>query len=233
MHLRRILIFNLLGAALLFSWGWPHLLLWTDLDERIFWFFNNLITPQGGTWDTLLAALNNRLFDIASFAVMGLLFRRAMRHDPRPLRHRNRRWLGIGLTMLLTAGVMAMLTDKGIRYGHPSPTRFFEHARHLADVVTFPTKDGASNSFPGDHGLMLMIFAAFMLRFADRYTAWLSMAFVVLLSAPRIMVGAHWFSDVYMGSLSIALLILPWLLCTPLASQLATRIGRLLPMRSA
>ncbi|WP_084388294.1 phosphatase PAP2 family protein [Kushneria phosphatilytica] len=227
MYLKRIMLFNTLGILLLLSWGLPHLMVWTDLDDHIFWFFNDLISPQGGWWDDLLAILNHRLFDAASFAVMGVLFWYAMHRDPRP--QRTRRWLGIGLTMLLTAALMALLTDKGIRYGHPSPTRFFEHARHLTDVVTIPTKDGAHNSFPGDHGLMLMIFAGFMLRFADRRPAWMSMAFVVLLSAPRIMVGAHWFSDVYMGSLSIALLILPWLLCTPLAPTLVERIGRLIP----
>ena len=60
-----------------------------------------------------------------------------------------------------------------------------------------------------------MIFAAFMMRFANRRVAFWSIVSVVLLSAPRILVGAHWFSDVYVGGLSIALLILPWVLCTP------------------
>lgn len=68
---------------------------------------------------------------------------------------------------------------------------------------------------------MLMVFASFMLAFAPRRIALFSLAFVVLLSAPRIMVGAHWFSDVYLGSLSIALIALPWMLCTPLAATVA------------
>lgn len=94
--------------------------------------------------------------------------------------------------------------------------------------MSFKTKDSASNSFPGDHGLMLMVFAGYMWAFAPRRIALWSLAFVVILSAPRIMVGAHWFSDVYLGSLSIALIILPWVLCTPVARRLARAIERCL-----
>ncbi|WP_240612297.1 phosphatase PAP2 family protein [Salinicola lusitanus] len=222
--LKRIIAFNLTGLALLLSWALPHGLPWTDLDDKIFWAFNQWITPENGLWNDTLALLNTRFFDAASFGVMGVLFAIAMRRDPRP--DRVRRWFGIGVTMLLTAGIIAVVTNKAITYGHPSPTRFFEHAAHLTDIVSIPTKDSASNSFPGDHGLMLMIFAGFMLRFADRRTAGWSVAFVMLLSAPRIMVGAHWFSDVYMGALSIALLALPWVLCTPVATSVTTLVQR-------
>lgn len=223
-NLKRIVAFNLTGLLLLLSWAWPHGVFWLDLDDKVFWTFNHWITPDNGLWDDALALLNTRFFDAASFGVMGVLFIIAMRRDARP--DRVRRWVGIGMTMLLTAGVLALVTDKAITYGHPSPTRFFANAMHLTDIVSIPTKDGAANSFPGDHGLMLMIFAGYMLRFADRRVATWSVAFVVLLSAPRIMVGAHWFSDVYMGALSIALLALPWVLCTPLASRSAGAIQR-------
>ncbi|WP_251977305.1 phosphatase PAP2 family protein [Salinicola avicenniae] len=225
----RIVAFNITGLLLLLSWAWPHGVLWNDLDDRIFWLFNAWISPDNLHWDDLLALLNTRAFDAASLGVMGVLFALAMRRDPRP--DRLRRWIAIGLTMLLTAAIAALLTNKAITYGHPSPTRFFANAARLTDIVSIPTKDSASNSFPGDHGLMLMIFAGFMLRFADRRIALASVAFVVLLSAPRIMVGAHWFSDVYMGALSIALLILPWVLCTPLASGMVQRLQQLLAHR--
>lgn len=224
MNFKRIVAFNLTGLLLLLSWALPHGLPWTDLDDRVFWTFNHWITPENGIWDDVLALLNTRFFDAASFAVLGVLFVLAMRHDTRP--DRVRHWCAIGVTMLLTAGVVAIITDKAIAYGHPSPTRFFEHAARLTDIVSIPTKDSASNSFPGDHGLMLMIFAGFMWRFADRRIAGWSVLFVILLSAPRIMVGAHWFSDVYMGALSIALLILPWVLCTPLAQRVSGFIQR-------
>jgi membrane-associated phospholipid phosphatase len=227
---KRLIGLNLTALGLLLSWALPHGLPWNHLDDRIFWTFNQWITPSHKRWDDILALLNTRFFDAASFAVMGGLFVVAMRRDPRP--DRLRHWFGIGLTMLLTAAIIAVVTNKAITYGHPSPTRFFAHAARLTDIVSIPTKDVASNSFPGDHGLMLMIFAGFMLRFADRRIAAWSVAFVLVLSAPRIMVGAHWFSDVYMGALSIALLILPWVLCTPVAGGVTAFIERRLARRA-
>ena len=97
---------------------------------------------------------------------------------------------------------------------------FFNDAlRLVSNFVHFATKDSAGNSFPGDHGIMAMIFAGFMLSFGDRVTRLASIALVTCAVAPRIMVGAHWLSDVMVGSLSLALLLLPWVLCTPLASR--------------
>ena len=218
-NLRRLVILNALGVALLACWWIPALDFWPTLDSDVFWDFNQFITPLNPHWDTLLGILNTRAFDAVAFAMMGVLFCWAMLNDQQPARYR--RWTSIGITMLLTAGLLSLFVLRAISYGHASPTRFFSHAQHLSELVSFKTKDSASNSFPGDHGLMLMVFASFMLAFAPRRTALCSLAFVVLLSAPRIMVGAHWFSDVYLGSLSIALIALPWVLCTPLATTVA------------
>ena len=223
MTLARILLCNVFGALLVFSWSLPQLTLWTTVDDSIFWFFNQFITLRHPDWTMILALLNTRFFDAAAFGVMGILFALAMKHDPSP--KRGFKWTGIGLVMLLTAGLLALFTNDGIRYGHASPTLFFAQAHHLTDIVSIPAKDSAHNSFPGDHGLMLMVFAGFMLKFASRRLATLSVALVVLLSAPRIMVGAHWFSDVYMGSLAIALIVLPWWLGTPLASTITRALA--------
>lgn len=224
MHFRRLLVLNAVGLVLLTCWWVPTLDFWAILDSDIFWGFNLLISPLNPHWDTLLGLLNTRAFDACSFLMMGALFTWAMLSDERPYRYRH--WLSIGITMLLTAGLISLFVLRVISYEHASPTRMFTHAQHLSELVSFKTKDSASNSFPGDHGLMLMVFASFMLVFAPRRIALWSLAFVVLLSAPRIMVGAHWFSDVYLGSLSIALIALPWVLCTPLARTTASRMER-------
>jgi membrane-associated phospholipid phosphatase len=212
-----ILLLNLLGVLIVASWHWELLLPWSVIDDGIFFFFNQFVGSEYPRWDELLALLNTRYFDGLAFALMALMFVYAIYLDKRP--QRWLRWFGIGFTMLFTAGVLALFTLRGIHYEHVSPTLFYDHAHRLTDVVSIPTKDSSGNSFPGDHGLMLMVFAAFMLRFAQSRVAWLSVAFVVLLSAPRIMVGAHWFSDIYMGSLAIALIALPWVLLTPLGPR--------------
>lgn len=223
MHPRRLIVLNTLGLLLLICWWVPGLDFWPVVDGDVFWGFNALISPLNPHWDTILGALNTRIFDAAAFAMMGMLFCWAIVSDAqRP--HRYRHWFSIGITMLLTAGILSLMVLRLVSYSHASPTRFFSHAQHLSELVSFKTKDSSSNSFPGDHGLMLMVFASYMIAFASRRIAAWSLVFVVVLSAPRIMVGAHWFSDVYLGSLSIALIVLPWVLCTPVARMAAQGI---------
>ncbi|CNH93688.1 undecaprenyl pyrophosphate phosphatase [Yersinia pekkanenii] len=38
----------------------------------------------------------------------------------------------------------------------------------LSELTGIPTKDASGDSFPGDHGMMLMILACFMLRYFSR-----------------------------------------------------------------
>ena len=52
---------------------------------------------------------------------------------------------------------------------------------------------------------------------------------VPLFSAPRILSGAHWLTDVYVGALSLTLLCLPLLLLTGLSDALIGWIAQRLP----
>jgi len=53
----------------------------------------------------------------------------------------------------------------------------------------------------------------------------------VLFSLPRIMAGAHWFTDVAVGSLSVVLVGLSWWLITPASDWLVNWLYRTLPGR--
>lgn len=214
----KIIGFNILGLTVLLSWLWPKVSLWTTLDDKIFWFFNQYITTNYPHFVEFLALVNTRWFDIFSLLVMGLLFFLAMQTDQG--RNRLARWVGVGITMLVVAGLLSIITHDLISFTRESPTRWYSDANLVSSLSAIATKDSAGNSFPGDHGLMLMVFTAFLWRFSFRWLTLLSALCVVLLSAPRLMIGAHWFSDIYMGSLSIALIGLPWILCTPLAKRL-------------
>ncbi|MCM5704321.1 phosphatase PAP2 family protein [Larsenimonas salina] len=229
MNLTRILCLNALGVLLISTWWIPQFTFWSTVDDSVFWFFNQFITMGNPHWDATLAALNNRKFDLFVIAGMLTIMCWACVRDTRG---GWQRWLGIGLTMVITAGLMNEVV-RHLPFHHPSPTRFFDDASLVSNFVHFTTKDSAGNSFPGDHGVMAMIFAGFMLTFGDRLTRGASILLVAIAIAPRVMVGAHWVSDIMVGSLSLALLLLPWVLCTPVARALTTwisrRLGRLFP----
>jgi Kdo2-lipid A phosphotransferase len=73
-----------------------------------------------------------------------------------------------------------------------------------------------------------------MWRFAGLKVMLVSLAFAMLLSAPRILSGAHWFSDIYFGALAINLIVAPWILLTPLGPALSRAItGGMIRVRNA
>lgn len=222
MQLRQILFYNVLAAVLIATWWLPSVLFWTYLDDDVFYFFNQFIGPLYPHWTETLALLNTRAFDHVMFGVLlGMLFL-AMRRD------RSggwQKWLAIGLVMSAVAATMGALLHEHLLMARPSPTLWHGQVNLLSDYTTLHAKDSASDSFPSDHGLMAMVFASFMLRFADRLTAMLAVLLTVLVTLPRIMVGAHWVSDVYLGSLTIALVVLPWILCNSWITRLIARLA--------
>ncbi len=221
--LGRILLFNLLGAFLVLSWLSPGLMFWTELDDAVFFTTNAWLTEENEAWVLFVAAANNRLFDVFSLFVLLAIYLWAMSRDPNT-RHRLLRWGGIGITMLLSAVFIAQGVRMAVPYTHPSPTLVYESANLVTQMVDFATKDSSGSSFPGDHGVNLLLFTAFMWRFAGLRVMLVSALFAVLLSAPRILSGAHWFSDVYFAALAINLIVTPWILLTPAGPGLARLI---------
>lgn len=231
--LGRILLFNLLGAFLVLSWLSPGLMFWTELDDAVFFTTNAWLTEENDAWVLFVAAANNRLFDVFSLFVLLAIYLWAISRDP-TTRHRLLRWGGIGITMLLSAVFIAQGVRMAVPYTHPSPTLVYENANLVTQMVDFATKDSSGSSFPGDHGVNLILFTAFMWRFAGFRVMLVSALFAVLLSAPRILSGAHWFSDVYFAALAINLVVTPWILLTPVGPGLARLItSGLIKVRNA
>ncbi|MGB9097556.1 phosphatase PAP2 family protein [Erwinia sp.] len=224
-RLLMILVLNALGFALFFSWYLPvNHGFWFPVDKDLFYWFNtHLLTSKPLLW--LLAITNFRAFDGVSLLAMGALYLYYWRREAPAGR---RRLLAMGIAMLICAVVLNQLGHL-IPVSHPSPTKFFPNVNHVSALTGIPAKDASADSFPGDHGMMLMIFACFMLRYFGRKAFLIALAIVLIFASPRIMIGAHWFTDVVVGSLSIVLVGMSWCLMTPLSDALVNALNRYLP----
>ncbi|KHN91566.1 hypothetical protein BSK71_07930 [Pectobacterium actinidiae] len=223
-----ILVLNVLGIGLFLSWYLPENHgFWLTLDSHIFFYFNRLLVDSP-TFLHLVAITNNRAFDGCALVAMGLLY---LSFYLKATSTERRRLLILGFIMLLTAVVLNQAGHL-LPVQHASPTLYFSDVNRVSDLTGIPTKDASSDSFPGDHGMMLMIFAAFMLRYFTRTAFAISLAIVVIFSLPRIMIGAHWFTDIAVGSLSVVLVGLSWWLLTPASDAAIALLNRLLPKKS-
>ncbi len=70
--------------------------------------------------------------------------------------------------------------------------------------------------------MMLLIFSAFMWRYFGKVAGLIALIIFVVFAFPRVMIGAHWFTDIIVGSMTVILIGLPWVLLTPLSDRLIT-----------
>ncbi|HEJ7881206.1 phosphatase PAP2 family protein [Serratia marcescens] len=224
-NLPLILFFNLLGVALFLSWFLPaNHGGWFTLDSAIFFFFNRHLATDPAFLH-LVAITNNRAFDAISLLAMGLLYLYFyLKQDAAG----RRRLVITGVVMLLTAVVLNQLGHL-LPVKHPSPTLTFDNIHRVSELTGIPTKDASGDSFPGDHGMMLIIFSCFMLRYFGRGAFAVALLITVIFSLPRVMIGAHWFTDIAVGSLSVVLVGASWVLMTPCSDWIVDRLNRLLP----
>ncbi|ENY0910266.1 phosphatase PAP2 family protein [Serratia marcescens] len=224
-NLPLIILFNLLGVALFLSWFLPaNHGGWFTLDSAIFFFFNRHLATDPAFLH-LVAITNNRAFDVISLLAMGLLYLYFyLKQDAAG----RRRLVITGVVMLLTAVVLNQLGHL-LPVKHPSPTLTFDNIYRVSELTGIPTKDASSDSFPGDHGMMLIIFSCFMLRYFGRGAFAVALLITLLFSLPRVMIGAHWFTDIAVGSLSVVLVGASWVLMTPCSDWIVDRLNRLLP----
>lgn len=222
-----IILLNVAGAALFISWFLPlNHGLWSVVDRAIFHFFNHGLTADNLAYAWFLAIINNRAFDGCSLLAMGcLMLSFWLKED----RNGRRRIFIIGLVMLLAAVIINQLAQHLMPVTRSSPSISEPGVHRVSDLISFPTKDGSRDSFPGDHGMMLLIFCTFMWRYFGVKALLISLVIFVVFAFPRVMIGAHWFTDIAVGSLTAVLIGAPWVLLTPLSDKAIALFDRYLP----
>lgn len=224
-NLPAILLLNVLGIVLFLSYYLPaNHGFWFPIDSSIFFYFNRQLATSD-TFLHLVAITNNRAFDGISLLAMGLLY---LSFYIKRTTAERRRMIIIGFVMLLTAVVLNQLGHL-LPISHKSPTLSFPGVNRVSQLIGIPTKDASADSFPGDHGIMLLIFSCFMLRYLGRGAFAVAVLITIIFSLPRVMIGAHWFTDIAVGSMSVILVGASWWLMTPASDALVNWLDRKLP----
>lgn len=216
---------TLLPVALLCFWLWPFgQILCLTLDE---WLFHSLNAPLADNtlWRYVWTIGSLRPFDIVlGLILLALLIRGNWVFKATQVREA---FFGFLVTLLLLV-VVRVLFSKWVAimgWQHNSPSMVFDNVVHLSDYypnleAKWELKDRSSQSFPGDHASVLLIWALFMTLFSrtllQRLVIW---GLALLFMLPRLVAGAHWGQDDYIGGLLMAVLALGWSCYTPLAAK--------------
>ena len=223
-NVRQLVLCNLIAFALLAIWAWPmgHALL-TQFDE---WLFHLLNRPleQNAMWLNVWTVASMRPFDaIVGLILLMLLIKGNWVFKAIQVRSAIFGFVSILLLLLVIRTLFSKLID-GTPLQHDSPSLVLKDAIRLSDIFPhlekrWALKDSSGQSFPGDHASVLLIWAFFMTvfsrTFVQRLVIW---ALCLLFMMPRLVAGAHWGQDDYIGGVMIALLALGWGYYTPFAA---------------
>ncbi|MGW7773331.1 phosphatase PAP2 family protein [Pseudomonas machongensis] len=223
---------TLLPIALLCFWLWPFgQILFLTFDE---WLFRALNSPlaDSTTWRYIWTLGSLRPFDIVVGLILLLLL---IKGDWvfKAVQVRQA-FFGFFVSLLLLVVVRALFSKwvDASGWQHDSPSIVFDDAVRLSHYYPnleahWELKDRSSKSFPGDHASVLLLWALFMSLFSRGLVQSLVIwGLAGLFMLPRLVAGAHWGQDDYIGGLGMALLALGWTVHTPLAAKASAALVR-------
>ncbi|MCF4995484.1 phosphatase PAP2 family protein [Pseudomonas syringae] len=222
-NLGRLVLCNVLPLALLAFWLWPTgQMLCVIFDE---WLFHLLNAPLASNpiWLHVWAIASLRPFDaVVGIILLALLIKGDWVFKAIDVRRAFFGFLSILLLLLFIRMLFSKFADY-MDWQHSSPSMMINGAVHMSDYFpglekTWELKDRSSQSFPGDHASVLLIWALFMGVFARSAGQFLVVwSLALLFMMPRLVAGAHWGQDDYIGGVLLAVWALGWGYYTPFA----------------
>ncbi len=231
MKWKPLLLCHLAIAVLLSSFLWPPTrIIWQSFDTAIFKFLNH--TLEGHPWvQVFWAFVNHKKADLVEDAIFLLFFILAIKAAPKEKRLRRAAEF---IFCIALAGSLIYYVNRTFLREHvliprESPSLVVTPCVRLSDEVPWLlVKDETIASFPGDHATTLLLFSVLYTFFAGRKLGAYACLYAIFRTLPRLIVGAHWFSDIFVGSGCLVLFFLSWTLCTPFHTWIVDRIEKIL-----
>ncbi len=223
-------------AVIAFLWGtflhpWTQPL-WQGLDVAIFKMLNGML--EGSRFFQLFwAFLNHKRMDLVEDVVFLLFFIWGIKTAPKSIRwHKSAQFICFSALM---GGVIFFINRHLLRsfvlIPRESPSLVVTPCVRLShEIPWLSIKDETLASFPGDHATTLLLFGLLYSTFVHKRLAICGWLYVLLRLLPRLVVGAHWFSDIAVGSVSIALFFVACIVYTPIGTLTTQALEKLLKL---
>ncbi|WP_085906395.1 phosphatase PAP2 family protein [Kiloniella majae] len=187
----------------------------TPWDEQIFFYLNGSLQEGRTLWNNYWAFTNSKIFDslsglfLASLCLWYILLNRETSFQER---------LARVFLLVISVVITMIIISRGFElYYHQSPSQVLSPFININDLVSWiEVKTGTRKSFPSDHAAISFISVIFMWRYFGTSYGILVSCFALINASPRLVGGGHWFGDVAIGGVFLALMVTIWMIYTPM-----------------
>ena len=190
---------------------------WQRIDNAVFFTFNGSLGMEKNTWNLVWAVANNRAFDMLAIVFMFVILLMYGREadDKEELKRRIGIILGCIVYIVISSLIIRLVS---IHFDRHSATIVHEKSATLLGNL-YPgldPKDTSQNSFPGDHAIILLGFVVAMFRYGKFKYGVAAAIITLVFTLPRLVGGAHWFTDIAVGSSFVIMISMSLFFYTPL-----------------
>lgn len=224
-------IYQAMALLILCSWLWsPTRIMWDLVDDQLFFLLNQPLADHHW-WAWIWAVGSLRPMDIVVGLVMlAFLLRGNFIFPTRQVQRALFMFISV-LFLLLVMRTLFSEIIKLLDWQRASPSLIFEDAVRLSELFPdwqyWQPKDSSSTSFPGDHASVMLLWALFLSFFARGWPLAMIWLFATVGMLPRLVAGAHWGSDDFVGGLFLVLIAIAWGCYTPYAHRCSEAMMRI------
>jgi len=198
-----------------------------EIDISLAYFFNDIIRLHPSLQNTC-ALLNSKIGNWLYDGLMALFI------VPYIWKGGKEKWLERTVNTLLIVALSFFCyflfnryITRQLHFKSQSPTGILPDLFNLAEAINWiKVKIHSSNSYPSDHGSTIFMFILSTYYLMGRKIGALAVVASIPFALPRLLVGAHWASDLFLGSLPLALFNVAWFFYTPTYKTLLHKILR-------
>jgi len=228
---------QMIAITLLFSWLLPSSHnYWQNIDTWIFWQLHGTLFDSPN-WQLFMAIANYRLTDLVPAILVLVIYLHFCFKGTTNTEIDQRLTYGLTIFILLLLSLIVFKLGtidyilKGFELSQYLPrksaTHIFENVILLDELYpVMEPKVRSRFSFPGDHASVLFFFAVFISFYAGRLYGGLIFFVAILFAMPRLIGGAHWFSDVIVGAGYFVLISTSLCLATPIHKITSDKLHR-------
>lgn len=225
-NFKKLFIPSAVIFLLFMSWITPFFRpFWDAIDSTTFYYLNTWV-QKSRFWQNFWAFTGTRTMDWIHDLVMLLFFSFGIKKASQAFKARKIAELifTILFIALIISIVNGILFPEFIHLPRKSPTMIDRGAFRLSSVIEWTkVKDHSRKSFPGDHATTAICFTCFIYYFMGFRSGLLATFYAIFFCLPRIIVGAHWLTDILIGSALISITTTSFLMGSPL-SQIGIRL---------